>query len=170
MEQEKPRHPSLTNPKAMRAAASTATRAGDLAFEIFTKVNNAKDKAKKVDVLKEHDTPPLRQLLKAAFYDKITWDLPEGTPPYIENEAPAGTEHLTLLDEAKKLYLFIKGGSTIPKLRKETLFIQMLEGLHKDEAKTLIDIKEKRLNNQFKGLTESVVKEAFGWNDDFMQK
>lgn len=170
MAEEKPRHPSLTSPKAMKATSNTVGRSGPLATEIFTQVNNAKMKDEKVAVLQKNDTPALRQLLKAAFYDKIIWDLPPGTPPYMENEAPAGTEHTTLLDEAKKLYLFIKGGSNIPKLRKETLFIQMLEGLHKDEAKTLIHIKEKRLNNEHKGLTESVVKEAFGWNDDFMQK
>jgi len=170
MEPEKPRHPSITSPRAMKASSSTSSRGGDLAFEIFTKVNNAKDKPKKIEVLRKSDTPALRQLLKAAFWSKILWDLPPGTPPFMENEAPAGTDHTTLLDEAKKLYLFIKGGSNIPKIRKETLFIQMLEGLHKDEAKTLIDIKEKRLNQNFKGLTESVVKEAFNWNDDFNQK
>ena len=51
-----------------------------------------------------------------------------------------------------------------------TLFIQMLEGLHTTEADLLINIKDKRLNQVYKGLTEAVVKEAFNWNDDFMKK
>ena len=49
------------------------------------------------------------------------------------------------------------------------MFIQVLEGLHKDEAEVLIGVKDKKLNNMFKGLSESVVKEAFGWDDNFMQ-
>jgi hypothetical protein len=85
------------------------------------------------------------------------------------NEAPAGTEHTSLLDESKKLYIFIKGGSNIPKIKKETLFIQMLEALHKDDAQALLDIKDKKLNLTYKGLTENCVKEAFNWNDNFMR-
>ena len=54
------------------------------------------------------------------------------------------------------------------KTRKETLFIQVLEGLHKDEANLLCVIKDKKLHNSYKGLTPSVVKDAFGWNDDFI--
>jgi len=163
-------NPNLMSKRAMTAAASTSTRIRPTVYEIFTKVNNAKDKPKKIDVLREYDSPSIRQLLKGAFDPKITWDLPDGIPPYMANEAPIGTEHTYLEDEAKKLWHFIKGADDLlSKTRKETLFIQMLEGLHKDEAALLINIKEKMLNKVYKGLTESVVKEAFGWNDDFVK-
>ena len=168
-EQEKPRHESLMNPKGMAAAARTATNARPLAHEIFTQVNNAKDKPKKIEVLRKHDSQGLRQLCKAAFDPSIVWDIPEGTPPFMQNDVPEGTEHTSLLDEARKLYLFIKGGSNIPRVKKETLFIQMLEALHKDDAQVLIDIKEKKLNLTYKGLTENCVKEAFNWNDKFLR-
>jgi hypothetical protein len=49
------------------------------------------------------------------------------------------------------------------------MFIQILEGLHKDEADVLLGMKNKSLNKMYKGLTESVVKEAFGWNDKFVR-
>ena len=169
-EQEKPRHSSLKSPKGMAAAARTATNARPLAHEIFTKVNNAKDKPLKIEVLRKNDSQSLRMLLKAAFDPKIKWDIPEGSPPFMANDAPAGTDHTSLLDESKKLHLFIRGGSNIPKIKKETLFIQMLEALHKDDAQALLDIKDKKLNNTYKGLTENVVKEAFNWNDNFMRK
>jgi hypothetical protein len=169
-ETEQARHSSLMSKKGMAATARTATNARPLAHEIFTKVNNAKDKPLKIEVLRNNDSQGLRQLLKAAFDPKITWDLPEGTPPYIANEAPAGTDHTSLLDESRKLYLFIKGGSNIAKVKKETLFIQMLEALHKDDAQALIDIKDKKLNLVYKGLTENAVKEAFNWNEDFLRK
>jgi len=141
-----------------------------LVHEIFTQINNAKDKPKKIEVLKKYDNPAIRQLLKAAFDPKIEWDLPEGNPPYIANEAPAGTEHTSLLSEARKLYHFVKGGNnTINKLKKETMFVQMLEGLQQKDAEVLIAIKNKNLNNVYKGLTASMVKETFNWNDDFVR-
>jgi|TARA_B100000949_G_C14143401_1_gene391597 hypothetical protein len=139
--------------------------------EIFTKVNNAKDKPAKIEVLMTYDCQPLRQVLKGAFDPTIKWDLPEGTPPYKENDAPAGTEHTTLHQEAQRLYNFVLGANdNISKTRKETLFIQVLEGLHKDEARALIAMKDKRLNLVFKGLTEQLVKEAYDWTDDFVIK
>jgi len=168
--QETPRHSSLISKKSMEATSRTSTNARPIAHEIFTLVNNAKDKPKKIEVLRKYDGQGLRQLLKAAFDPKIVWDIPEGTPPYMANEAPTGTEHTSLLDEARKLYIFIKGGSNVPKVKKENLFIQMLEALHKDDAVALINIKDKKLNLVYKGLTENVVKEAFNWNDDFLRK
>ena len=164
------RNPNLIPPKAMEAMARTAGAGRELISEIFTKINNAKDKPKKIEVLRQYDTPGMRMILKGAFDPKIEWDLPEGTPPYIANEAPAGTEHTYLEVEAKRLYNFAKGGNDqLNKIRKETLFIQMLEGLHADEAKVLIDMKNKTLNKTFKGLTSDMVKEAFGWNADFVK-
>ena len=164
------RNPNLISPKAMEALASTAGAGKELVSEIFTKINNAKDKPKKIEVLRKYDTPGMRMILKGAFDPKIEWDLPEGTPPYIANEAPAGTEHTFLEVEAKRLYNFAKGGNDqLNKIRKETLFIQMLEGLHASEAKVLIDVKNKSLNKTYKGLTSDMVKEAFGWNADFVK-
>ena len=164
------RNPNLIPPKAMEAMARTAGAGRELISEIFTKINNAKDKPKKIEVLRQYDTPGMRMILKGAFDPKIEWDLPPGTPPYIANEAPAGTEHPFLEVEARRLYNFAKGGNDqLNKIRKETLFIQMLEGLHADEAKFLIDIKNKSLNKTYKGLTSEMVKEAFGWNADFVK-
>ena len=164
------RNPNLISPKAMEAMSSTAGAGKELVIEILTKINNAKDKPKKVEVLRQYDSPGIRMVLKGAFDPKIEWDLPPGVPPYIANEAPAGTEHTFLEVEAKRLYNFAKGGNDqLNKIRKETLFIQMLEGLHESEAKVLIDVKNKSLNKTYKGLTSDMVKEAFGWNADFVK-
>ena len=138
--------------------------------EIATKVNNAKDKTQKIAILKEYDNQAMRQLLKAGFDPKIKFDLPDGNPPYIANEAPAGTEHTSLAAEAKKLYHFVVGGNnTINKLKKETMFIQILEGLQEDDAEVLMSIKNKNLNQTYKGLTANLVKETFNWDDDFIR-
>lgn len=163
-------NPNLISKQAMQATTSTDGSGVVLMSEVLTKVNNAKDKPKKIQVLRDYDNQPLRQVLKGAFDPKIEWDLPAGDPPYIANEAPIGTEHGLLRNEAKRLWYFVKGANNeLTKTQKETMFIQMLEGLHKDEAKVLLGMKSKSLNKMYKGLTESVVREAFGWNADFVK-
>ena len=169
VEQNKNWNPQLANP-TLRQAAETASSMMLTFHEILTKVNNAKDKTKKVEILRQHNSAGLRQVLKGAFDPKIEWDLPTGRPPYIENDAPVGTEHTYLHTEAKRLWHFVVGADmSLTKVKKETLFIQMLEGLEKDEAKLLIGVKDKNLNNLYKGLTSAVVREAFNWNDDFVK-
>ena len=135
--------------------------------EILTKVNNAKDKPKKIAVLKENDRPGLRRVIKGSFDPNIKWDLPEGTPPFIANEAPEGTEHTYLEQESRKYWHFEDGADTISKTRKETMFIQSLEGLSKGEADVAIRMKDKELHKHYKGLSAAVVKEAFSWNDEY---
>ena len=138
--------------------------------EILTKVNNAKDKPKKIEVLKKYDTNELRMFLKGAFDEKLEWLLPEGKPPYTVNEAPVGTEHTWLKQEVKRMFHFLKGGNPqLSQMKRDNMFIQMLEGLSAEEAELLVWAKDGELNKHYKGLTANLVKEAFGWNDDFMR-
>ena len=142
-----------------------------LISEIFQKVNNAKTKPEKIKILKTNDSDALRSVCKMSFDPKIVSELPEGSPPFIENEAPEGTEHTKLSTEYKKLYRFCKGGDpSLQSMRREQLFVQMLEGLHKDEAKVVIEAKDKILHRTYKGLSDAVVKEAFGWDDDYQRQ
>lgn len=127
---EQQRNPNLMNPKAMAAVAGTRGAGENVVLfsEVLTKVNNAKDKSKKIAVLKEYDNAPLRQVLKGAFDPKIEWDLPEGTPPYKENDAPAGTEHTTLFTEARKLWHFVKGADRkLSKTKKKLCLYKCLK-------------------------------------------
>ena len=170
---EQQRNPNLMNPAMMKQSQNTSGIGENvqLMSEILTKVNNAKDKPKKIAILQQNASAPLKQVLKGAFDSNIVWDLPAGAPPYIANEAPIGTEHGLLRNEAKRLWHFVKGADNdLTKTQKETMFIQMLEGLHQDEAKVLLGMKNQSLNKMYKWLTESVVKEAFGWNDSFMRE
>ena len=167
-----PSHPALSTKRGMQALADAGRPVSTLMSEIATKVNNAKDKPRKLKVLKDHDSVPLRQILKGAFDPKIEWLLPKGDDiPFNKNDAPIGTEHTILSQEAKRLYLFTKGGdNTLSQNKRETLFIQMLEGLTGEEADFLITVVNKKVNNKYKGFTANLVKEAFNWNDDFMKK
>ena len=132
-----------------------------LLSEVLQKVSNAKTKAQKIKLLHEHNTPALRSILIVNFDESVVSMLPSGEVPYNENDAPAGTEHTKLEHEYRKLYLFFKGGSTsLQQSKRESLFIQMLEGLHKDEAKVLCLAKDKNLGKKYK-LTKACVQEAF---------
>ena len=147
-----------------------------LLSEILTKVHRAKTKNDKVKILREEDCTALRQILKWNFDPNIESDLPEGTPPYVENEAPEGTEHMLLRTEGDKLYNFIKGAQKHQSTVRERMFIRLLEGLHKDEARMLCLVKDKKLGYDqntkigIKGLSVPVCQRAFNWNDDFNRK
>ena len=67
---EQQTNPRLISKKAMTSMANTKGTSGETVHEIFTKINNAKDKPRKIEVLKQYDQPYMRQLLKAAFYSK----------------------------------------------------------------------------------------------------
>jgi len=139
-----------------------------LLHEVLKKVHNAKTKDKKVSILRENDSEALRMVIKGSFDPNIEWVLPEGDVPYKKNEAPDGTEHTMLFQESKKVWHFIKGGDgKTPQWKKETMFVQMLEGLSAGEAEVLVAAKDKKLHQVYKGLSAAVVKEAFGWNDQF---
>ena len=166
-----PRHPALSSAQGMAALAESGKSGFTLFSEIATRVNNAKDKPRKLRVLRENDTLALRQVCRAAFDTKIKWALPSGDVPYTVNEAPLGTEHTLLSQQAKRLYIFIEGGdNTISTAKRETLFIQLLEGLSAEEAEFLITVKDQKVNNVYKGFTANLVKEAFNWDDNFMKK
>ena len=165
-------HPALSTRRGMNALSESGRAVPPMMHEIAMKVNNAKDKPRKLKILQEHDSVPLRQVLKGAFDPKIEWMLPLGDDvPYTANDAPVGTDHTLLHQEAKRLYLFTKGGdSSLSNTKRELLFIRMLEGLCAEEAAFLVSVVNKRVNNDYKGFTANLVKEAFDWDDNFMQK
>ena len=137
--------------------------------EVLDMVHKAKTKTQKVELLRKYKTDSLKMFLKAAFDPKIEWVFPKGEVPYTPNDSPAGTDHTLLIQESKKLWRFIKGADNVTRQsQKENMFFQMLEGLHESEAKLLINAKDKKLHQIFKGLSSNVVREAFGWDEDFV--
>ena len=137
--------------------------------EILGKVSKLKTKKEKVAHLQQYNTDALRMVIKSSFDPKVKWALPFGEVPYRPNDAPEGTEHSMLSYEARKLYHYIEGGDNlISQNKRESLFVQMLEGLHPDEADVIVAAKDKILHQKFKGLSANVVREAFGWTEDFM--
>ena len=131
-----------------------------LMHEVLQKVSNAKTKAQKVKLLEEYNTPALRAILIANFDESVISMLPDGEVPYKKNDAPEETEHTILDHEYRKLYLFFKGGANISQTRRETLFIQLLEGLHQGEAEVLCLVKDNKIGKRWK-ITRQCVEQAF---------
>tara|TARA_B100001287_G_scaffold275880_1_gene284874 strand:+ start:1016 stop:1471 length:456 start_codon:yes stop_codon:yes gene_type:complete len=132
-----------------------------LITEILQKVSSAKTKKEKVDLLQEYNNNGLRSILIINFDESLKFLLPEGDVPFNANEAPAGTDHTRLDHEYKGLYRYFKGGdSTIKSMKREQLFVQLLEGLHKDEAELLILACNKELQSKYR-VTKAVVEQAF---------
>mgnify|MGYP001403434964 FL=1 len=129
--------------------------------EILELVSKQRSRAKKVEILQKYEDLSLKTLFIWNFDDTVISVVPEGEVPYKENEVPIGTDHTSLRREYKHLYNFVKGGNDgLSSLRRETMFIQMLEGLHPEEAKILCLVKDKRLQTKYK-LTYDVVAEAY---------
>ena len=129
--------------------------------EVLDLVNSQRTKAKKIEVLKEYEDPALKAILIWNFDPTAISVLPEGPVPYKENEVPVGTDHTSLRREWKNLYHFVKGGNdSLSALRRESMFIQMLEGLHPEEAKIICLVKDKDLESAYK-ITYDIVQQAY---------
>ena len=128
-----------------------------LIFEEVAASNSIEARKK---VLLENESNPLKEILKYAFHPDIKFALPPGKPPYKTIGSPDEYNPTYLYPNIRKFYLYIEGGHDgLTQLRREQLFIQMLEGLHPKEAEVVIQIKDKKLN--YRGLTYKLVKTTF---------
>lgn len=118
-----------------------------------------KPEAEQVEFLRKNDSVVLRQILEYALSPNIKWLLPEGKPPFTYGNT-IGT-HGMLYSQARKLYLFVEGGNpNLSNLKRETLFIQVLESVHPADADLIIAAKDKRIPYNIK---PEVFNEAFGF-------
>ena len=128
-----------------------------LIFEDVAAANSIKARKK---ILLENESNQLKELLKYAFHPDIKFALPPGKPPYKTIGSPDEYNPTYLYPNIRKFYLYIEGGHDgLTQLRREQLFVQMLESLHPKEAEVVIQIKDKKLN--YRGLTYALVKTTF---------
>ena len=161
-----------------------------LIFEILDLVSRQRAKTKKIEVLRKYDHKALRILFVWNFDETVISILPEGEVPYsgydeqntytgglsgkISHEVRAMHDtgsfslgasdqqgHTTIRRECKHFYNFVKyGNNSMKALRRESMFINILEGLHPLEAEILILVKDKKLSEKYK-ITKEIVVEAF---------
>ena len=165
-------------------------------FEVLDAASKQRSKAKKVEVLQRYKHPSLVTLFVWNYDSSIITLLPEGPVPYGTNrddQNSTGTlssriddavskmsemgstslgsqkqEQASIRAEYKKFYNFCKGGNpSLSNLRRETMFINILEGLHPLEAEILILVKDKNLERKYK-ISKEVVSTAYPeivWGD-----
>ena len=150
----------MTSTKTKKTS-STKLPPNPFIFEILEVVSKQRTKAKKVEVLKEYETDALKAVLIWNFDETVVSMLPEGEVPFEKNDVPVGTDHTSLRKEWRNLYHFVKGGNdSLSKTRRESMFIQILEGLHPLESEILCLVKDKKLESKYK-ITQSVVESAY---------
>ena len=160
------------------------------AFEVLNLASKQRSKAKKVEVLQKYGELSLKMILKWNYDTSIVSVLPEGEVPYsgfddqrnmnlklsevISDEVRRMHEvgsfslgatdkegHTTIRREAKHFYRFVRGGDdAMNAIRRETMFINILEGLHPLEAEILVLVKDKRLTEKYK-ITKEIVSAAY---------
>ena len=160
------------------------------AFEVLHLASKQRSKAKKVEVLKRYEDPSLKAIFIWNFDESIVSVLPDGEVPYTgydDQTTYSGTlttkiseevrkmhetgsfsmgatdkeGHTTIRREYKNFYHFIKGGNdSLNNIRRETMFINILEGLHPLEAEIITLVKDKNLETKYK-IPKEVVSEAY---------
>ena len=184
-------------PKTVRVAKIPELPRNPFVFEVLDAASKQRSKAKKVEVLQKYGDISLKMVLKWNYDSTLISALPEGEVPYGNFEDDANTTgtlttkvslqvrkmhetgsfsmgssdkqgHTTIRREAKNFYRFIRGGQdSLSNLRRETFFINILEGLHPLEAEVLILVKDKRLEEQY-NISKEIVSLAFPdivWGD-----
>ena len=157
-----------------RPATPKLPVAQTLISEVLQRVSNAKTKAKKVEILQEYKSPALTKVLLCNFADNIRFCFPSGKTPYTPQDRPKGVDHQLLFNEQRLLEKFIAkqingivyfgcSGQTRPRiqqLKKEQMWVQLLENLHPDESAVLDLVKDKKLTERYK-ITKQNVIDAF---------
>lgn len=116
------------------------------------------DEEEQIKCLRANDNDAIRVILQYCFHPSAVWALPPGTPPYKVCEYP-NVENM-LYSEIRRLYLFLEGGNPdLKPLRREKMFIDMLESVSPEDARLLVSIKDKKL--PYEGLSPDTIKKAY---------
>ena len=163
--------------------------ANPFAFEVISLVSKQRSNVKKIELLKKYEDPSLKAIFIWNFDESIISLLPEGEVPYAstkEQNSFSGTlsskinnavnvmgelesnslgsqdqGRSSIRKEYKMFYNFIRGGNdSLSSLRRETMFINILEGLHPLEAEIVCLIKDKKLETKYK-ITKEIVSQAY---------
>jgi len=177
-------------PRTVKVSTSLDLPNNPLVFEVLDLVSKQRTKAKKVEVLQKYGDMSLKIVLIWNFDESVVSVLPPGEVPYSsydEQTVNSGTlstriteetrrmyetgsfsmgvtdqqSRTTIRREAKNFYFFVKGGNdSMNSIRRESMFINLLQGLHPLEAEIVCLVKDKQLSTKY-NITQDVVAEAF---------
>jgi hypothetical protein len=124
--------------------------------EILEAIN--KDASKAVEY---KDNFAFKTVLKCAFDVEYRFNLPEGAPPFKPSAQPLGMAPVHIMNESRRFYIFTKFSDVQQRIRREQLFVQLLEAIHPTEAKILIAVKDQVLDSIYPKITAEFVKANF---------
>lgn len=124
--------------------------------EILLDVKEAKSVGEKIKILQKNDSRELRGILELTYDNRLTWALPEGNPPY-QPLAKSMDNQGMMYSEMRRMYVFLEGKANVSQARREQMFVQILETVDPDDAKLLIEAKDRKI----KGCSKATVKQAF---------
>jgi hypothetical protein len=127
--------------------------------EVLKKTGEMKSKEEKVNWLRQNNSQPLRNILILTYDKNKEFLVPNTEPPYTPSKAEENQGMLQ--NQARKLKYFVKGFSPegVHQIKREQIFIEMLESVHRDDALVLLQMIQKK---PFKGITKAIINEAFG--------
>ena len=139
-----------------------------MVHELLEAVDSERVKANKLDLLRTHGDDSFKMTMIWNFDESVISMLPEGNVPYqpVESDVQANREkglpqRTTIRNSARNFYRFIKGGDDMMnKIKRESLFINILETLPPPEADILVLVKDKALNTKY-NITKELVAEAY---------
>ena len=127
--------------------------------ETLEMVGNAKTREEKKQILLDRENFATKAILQLNYHPDVKWKIPKGAPPYTPSENQADA---SLHFEVKKLDYYVDPSPhNIPMLRRESMFVQLLERLDPKDAKLIIAMKDKKIT--YKGLSYKLVKDT--WPD-----
>lgn len=130
--------------------------------QIFEEVEKQSSKQKQIEILRSYDNQVLRGILELNFIPQYKLLLPEGAPPFKRDDrTPDGYSETNLYTEFRRMYIWLKPDTNVSKVKREQLWIQMLEGLHWKEADLLNLMKDKKITSKYKSITYDLISEAF---------
>lgn len=127
-------------------------------YEVLSEMGKKRTKEDKVKVLKSNESWALKDIIRGSIDSTVKWNLPPGVPPYTacqEHNHPSN-----LLRENTKFKYFVKGGEgdKLPAVKRERIFIGLIESVHPKDAELVIAMVNKEKPY---GLTRPIVEEAF---------
>lgn len=128
--------------------------------DLFKEIGQSKDKVAKLREVAQA-WPGIKTYFAVAFDPKWEWDLPEGVPPLKgDRTLPYSMTGSTLYKEARRMYIFGKQFTNVKRIKKESLYVNMLESLHQSEIDLLVAMKDGTIEELY-GFGEDDIRAAF---------
>lgn len=132
-----------------------------LISEVLTEAGKIVKRDERIKFLQLNKSPGLTDILRINYDDAVVSALPDGAPNYRQDDAPKDYQYTVLNKSYTQFKYFFKGpvANEMKQIKRESLFLNLLETLHVEEAELLIAAKDKSM--KYKGITKKLVKDAF---------